>query len=90
MRNIPKRIPTTIVDRAVNYLNYIADEIIQLEAEYKRPLDAERLNKGFRLVTLVLSHKCEIESHRPQKPTSPVLLRPQRLPELCRFSVRTA
>jgi len=53
-RHIPKRLPSTYADRMVNLLQYSGDMMIQLELEFDRQLDVERLAKA-----IVLALKTE-------------------------------
>jgi NRPS condensation-like uncharacterized protein len=49
MNNIARRLPAQLLDRAIDCCSIWANEMIQLELDYPRHLDAERLREAFHL-----------------------------------------
>lgn len=46
MGSTQKRIPASYLDRAIGFINFLIDPMIQLELKFTEPLDVERLRKA--------------------------------------------
>ena len=68
MDTVPKRIPTTYLDRAIGFISFLIDLMIQLELKFAEALDIERLRKAVYL-TLdaepILGYRLVSHWHRP-------------------------
>lgn len=47
--NIPRRLPSQLTDRFIDYIRESGDMMIQLELRFKQHIDADRLAKAFKL-----------------------------------------